>query len=225
MLHRRAFVVGVAIMVASQAPAENASADIYTEAIGWFIEVVGRLPGSVRAIFTTLRKIKFNLELLLSTKELLLDVRRKLTDPYPVNTLQTKLATWLTHYDKWVSEKPRPGESDQDFAARKERERAALEQEWKQVRDEAAAALVIAETVGNELNSIKPDAIPVPEWRAYKDLLSNEKELARFLNTDMPTDPDSIEKLREAAEQLKQVVQIIDENQAQLDNAIHQKPG
>jgi len=228
MIDRRTFLAGAATIGTLQLSGERASAQDpqeIIEALHWFVEAVKLLPTSVEGFFAGLRRIKYETTVTISTEALLADVRRKLTDEYPANTLQTKLATWLGRYDAWVNDKPRPGESQQDFTARRERERLALQQEWKRVRDDAAAALAIADAVGKELDSIDPRAIPVPEWRRYNDLLHNEKELARFINIDMPTDPHDIEELRGAVEQLKKVIQIIDENQAQLDRAIHQKQG
>lgn len=228
MVHRRTFIVGIAALGAVRLSSERALAQDpgeAIEAIHWFVEAVKLLPGSVEGFFGGLRRIRYQTTLTLSTQALLQDVRRKLTDEYPANALQTKLATWLQHYDAWVDSKQRPGESQQDFVARKERERQSLQQEWKRVRDDAAAALAIADTVGKELDSIDPRAIPAQEWRAYNDLLQNEKELAGFINADMPTDPHDIEELRQASEQLKKVIQTIDEHQAELDKAIHTKPG
>jgi hypothetical protein len=74
--------------------------------------------------------------------------------------------------------------------------------------------------LGEELESIAPEAMSIAEWRRFRELISNEKELARFLDTDMPTEPHVLARMRETAEQLKRVVQTIDQYAAELDQAI-----
>lgn len=220
MIQRRAFLVGSAASAASLVAGERASAEIFGKAIEWFIEAVKLLPRSLDGIYRGLLYLKGHYRLLVDDRERLRNVRRELTDATEEKSLQTKLGTWLMHYDAWVAEKPRPGESDADFAARKERERTALQREWKTVRDDAASALKTIKTIGAELDNIDPNLIPAPEWRQYRELLKDEKDLAEFLDTDMPTDPSVLDRMRETAEQLKLVVQTIDRYAGQLDEAI-----
>jgi len=63
-------------------------------------------------------------------------------------------------------------------------------------------------------------ATSVSEWRQYRALLADEKELDAFLNTDMPTDPILLARLSETAEQLKLVIAMVDQYSAQLDQVI-----
>jgi hypothetical protein len=60
----------------------------------------------------------------------------------------------------------------------------------------------------------------IAEWRRFRELISNEKELTRFLDTDMPTDPHVLDRMRDTAEQRRRVVQTIDQYAADLDQAI-----
>jgi hypothetical protein len=178
------------------------------------------LPVSIDAIYRGLLSIKGHYRLLVDDRARLQNVRRELADPSTEKGLQTKLGTWLNHYDAFLTDKQRLGENDEEFAARKSRERAALEQEWKQLRNDAAEALIAVSRIGEELESIAPEAMSIAEWRRFRELISNEKELARFLDTDMPTEPHVLARMRETAEQLKRVVQTIDQYAAELDQVI-----
>jgi hypothetical protein len=154
----------------------------YEKAIEWFIDLVKALPVSIDAIYRGLLSIKGHYRLLVDDRARLQNVRRELADPSTEKGLQTKLGTWLNHYDAFLTDKQRLGENDEEFAARKSRERAALEQEWKQLRNDAAEALIAVSRIGEELESIAPEAMSIAEWRRFRELISNEKELARFLD-------------------------------------------
>jgi len=62
--------------------------------------------------------------------------------------------------------------------------------------------------------------MPSKEWRQYKELLSQEKEIIRFLDTDMPTEPYLLDRMQESAIQLKMIVETIDKYGTALDEAI-----
>ena len=220
MIRRRAFLVGAAGTMATLRLVKTVLANVYEKAIEWFIDLVKALPVSIDAIYRGLLSIKGHYRLLVDDRARLQNVRRELADPSTEKGLQTKLGTWLNHYDAFLTDKQRLGENDEEFAARKSRERAALEQEWKQLRNDAAEALIAVSRIGEELESIAPEAMSIAEWRRFRELISNEKELARFLDTDMPTEPHVLARMRETAEQLKRVVQTIDQYAAELDQVI-----
>lgn len=220
MIRRRAFLVGAAGTMATLRLVKTVLANVYEKAIEWFIDLVKALPVSIDAIYRGLLSIKGHYRLLVDDRARLQNVRRELADPSTEKGLQTKLGTWLNHYDAFLTDKQRLGENDEEFAARKSRERAALEQEWKQLRNDAAEALIAVSRIGEELESIAPEAMSIAEWRRFRELISNEKELPRFLDTDMPTEPHVLARMRETAEQLKRVVQTIDQYAAELDQVI-----
>jgi hypothetical protein len=219
MIRRRAFLVATGAM-AMLSLVKTVFANVYEKAIEWFIDLVKALPVSIDAIYRGLLSIKGHYRLLVDDRARLQNVRRELADPSTEKGLQTKLGTWLNHYDAFLTDKQRLGENSEEFAARNNRERAALEQEWKQLRNDAAEALIAVSRIGEELESIAPEAMSIAEWRRFRELISNEKELARFLDTDMPTEPYILARMRETAEQLKRVVQTIDQYAAELDQAI-----
>ena len=220
MIHRRTFLAGSTAVAVSLISGGNASAAIWDKAIEWFIDIVKVLPGSIDGIYRELISIKGHYRLLVDDRARLQNVRRELADSSSEKGLQTKLGTWLNHYDEFLADKQRPGESDEEFAARKHRDQAALEQEWKQLRDDAGEALKTVNGIGVELESIAPDAISIAEWRRFRELIKNEKDLARFLDSDMPTEPNQLSRMKDTAEQLKRVVQTIDEYAGELDQAI-----
>jgi hypothetical protein len=104
------------------------------------------------------------------------------------------------------NEKALPGESNVIFRARLERERNVLQYDWKACNRDAVDALKGIENLGVELESIDPNGILPEEWHAYRMLLDNEKMLIEVVNADMPTDPASIDRIREVAGQLEGMV-------------------
>jgi hypothetical protein len=130
------------------------------------------------------------------------------------------LVEWLKRYDAWVDDKPASGESNVLFRARLERERAVLQSEWKTCNRDAIDALKEIENLGIELESIDPGAISSEEWRVYKILLDDEKMVIAVINADMPTDPTSIDRLREVAKQLEGIVTDIDKGVANFNYVI-----
>jgi hypothetical protein len=175
---------------------------------------------SLDEIYRGLVTLKVNYRTLVDDKERTEKIRRDLTDASSEKGLQTKLGGWLKRYDAFINEKQRAGESTQDFNARKERERQQLEREWKQLRNDAVDALKTIKTMGEDLEKVLPESMPGPEWRRYKQLLNDEKEVTGFLDTDMPSDPAVIDRLREIDEQLKRIIQTIDKYAGELDAAI-----
>jgi predicted nuclease with TOPRIM domain len=141
-----------------------------------------------------------------------------LTDPTSTKNLQTKLEAWLRHYDAFIDE-PNRGESDQDFKTRREEVRNALEKEWSSLTNDAVSALRGIELLGEKLEKIRPGAISAPEWRRYKELLRNERNIANFLSTSMPTAPCLLARMRETVSELREVVDLIDKCAEELDQA------
>ena len=90
------------------------------------------------------------------------------------------------------------------------RERDALQSEWKACNRDAVDALKEIENLGVELESIDPGAMTSGEWQAYKHLLDDEKSIITLINADMPTDPAAIDRVREVAQQMEQIVTVID---------------
>ena len=221
MIHRRAFLVGLTASTTIAISGKHASAEgAWGEIIEWVVEVVKVLPASVEDIYRVLLNLRTHYRLLVDDRTRLQNVRRELSDPSSEKQVQTKLATWLTRYDSFINEKSRPGESAEDFAARKDREHAALAKDWKELRDAATDALKTIKLVGTELESIQPGAMSSEQWRRYKELVGDEKEFTMFLDTDMPTDPTVLARLREIQEQLAKVVQTIDQYAGELDDEI-----
>jgi hypothetical protein len=81
-------------------------------------------------------------------------------------------------------------------------------------------ALLDIKYLGDKLQTIDRNAMPSEEWRVYNKLLDDEKMVIEVINSDMPTDTYSIERLREIADKLAQIVSVIDKRAADLDNAI-----
>jgi hypothetical protein len=142
MIRRRAFLLGATATVGTLGLIRPGSAMAYEKAIEWFIELVKAFPASMDAIYRGLLYIKAHYRLLVDDRARLQNVRRELADPSTEKGLQTKLGTWLNHYDAFLADKQRPGENDEEFAARKNNHRTALEQEWRQLRNDAVQALI-----------------------------------------------------------------------------------
>ena len=106
------------------------------------------------------------------------------------------------------------------FRERLERERGALQTEWSDCNHDAIDALKEVENLGIELESIDPGAISSEEWRVYKILISDEKMVIAVINADMPTNPVSINRLREVAKQLGDIVAVIDKGVGNFDYVI-----
>lgn len=217
MLSRRVFVlVGISALTSPTTPARAG----WAEALDWFLGLVGASNVTLDDIYLFLLKAKLRYSTLTDSRKLLDDVRRKLQDDESGNALRSKLDEWLIRFDAYLNLQPRPGEWPVEFNARREHERAKLQAEWNKCRRDAVAALKEIETLGVQLESIDPAAIPNGEWGAFRKLLADEKTFAEFIDMDMPTDPDALAKLRKAARGLNRLVMTIDSNREALNAAI-----
>jgi hypothetical protein len=219
MLTRRSFVAGSCVLV-GYLPTE-ASAEAWQEWMTNFLSKAVRLAlADVDQIMYGLLRVVTDVKILTGIRDRAEDVRRKLSDSTPEHHLNVKLAEWLKRYDAWVDDKAAPGESNTVFRARLERERNILQSEWKECNRDAIDALKEIENLGIELESIDPGAISKEEWRVYKILLGDEKMVIAVINADMPTDPTSIDRLREVAKQLEGIVTYIDKGVANFNYVI-----
>jgi hypothetical protein len=85
------------------------------------------------------------------------------------------------------------------------------------------SALQEIKLIGEELENVdtsSQEGMSSAEWRRYKELISNERDVAQFLDMDMPTDPYLHNRLHEVASRLRELIRIIDANAAELDKAI-----
>jgi hypothetical protein len=221
MLTRRSFVAALCGLMSYLAM--EASAEAWKEWMTNFLSKAVRLGlANVDQILYGLLRVVTDVKILTGIRDRAEDVRRKLTDSTPEHHLNVKLAEWLKNYDAWAI-KPNPGENDAVFKACVGRERDALQSEWKDCNRDAIDALKEIENLGIELESIDPGAISSEEWRVYKSLLDDEKMVITVINADMPTDPASIDRLREVAEQLGTIVTVIDKqaaNPSSVKNAL-----
>jgi hypothetical protein len=197
----------------------------WINAIEWLWEAVRGADDLLGTIFRKLAKVKNEAGQLVNDQARADRIRRDLTTATGPKSLETKLGNWLKHYQEFVSEKPRQGETDQEFNARKERQRAQQESDWKELRNDTVDALKTIKEMGAYLEGIQSDAMSSPEWHRYKQLLNDEKQVANFLNTDMPTDPIIIDRLKEIDEELKRIVRTIDQYAGELEAATKKKPG
>lgn len=222
LLHRRALLASALAGAGSVLFPRPSRAQVWNTAFDWFIKLVEHAAPSVDDIYLALLKIKDRATILINDKARMERVRRQLTDPSSGQELQTKLEVWLKRYQAFASGRPKAGESDQEFSARKERERVVLESDWKRLRKDAIDALDSIRAMGEELESLTP-VMGGEEWRRYKELLRNEREHAMFLDIDMPTDPILLDRLQETAANLKKVVQTINKYAAELEEAIRRE--
>ncbi len=146
------------------------------------------------------------------------------TGSTPEQHLNVRLAEWIKGYDLWVSEKAKPGESDPEFVARHERKRVILETDWKVCTDDTVDALREIGYLSDELQSINSEAMPSEEWNKYKHLMDDKKMIIEVIDTDMPKDPYVIDRLRDVASKLEQIVNVIDKRGADI-NSLLQKYG
>jgi hypothetical protein len=219
MLTRRAFLAISCGLVGHLATGVSAVA--WQEWMTDFLSKAVRLAlAKVDQIMYGWLRVETDVKILTGIRNRAEDVRRKLSDSTPERHLNVKLAEWLKRYDAWIDEKAAPGESNAAFRARLERERVVLDFEWKECNRGAVDALKEIENLGIELESIDPSAITGEEWRVYKILLGDEKMTIAVINADMPTDPTSIDRLREVAKQLEGIVTVINKNVANFNYAI-----
>jgi hypothetical protein len=219
-LDRRALLAYTVAGILALGRREVQAAGMLDTAFEWFTKLVKEAAPSVEDIYRGLLRIKSNYRLLVDDKARLNEIRRKLTDPSSEKGLHTKLEVWLKRYQAFAGSRAKPGESDAEYTARREKERQVLENDWKQLRNDALDALKSIEAMGIELQSIDADAMNGEEWRRYKELLRDEKEYSRFLDADMPTDPVLLDRMAEAAKGLNEVVEKINRYAADLDQAI-----
>ncbi|MFG1201025.1 hypothetical protein V5F29_01340 [Xanthobacter aminoxidans] len=217
MLSRRILVLtGLSALALPTTPARAG----WKDALDWFLNLVGASNVTLDDIYLFLLKAKLVYSTLTDSRRRLEDVRRKLQDDSSGNALRSKLDEWLTRFDAYLLLQPRQGEGPVEFNARREQERAKLEAEWRKCRRDAVAALKEIETLGVQLESIDPAAIPNGEWGVFRKLLADEKTFAEFIDMDMPTDPDALARLRKAAHGLNRLVMTIDSNREALNAAI-----
>jgi hypothetical protein len=212
MLTRRSFVTGSCVL-AGYLATEDWMTDFLSKAVRLALAKVDQIMYGLLRVVT-------DVKILTGIRDRAQDVRRKLTDSTPEHHLNVKLVEWLNRYDSWIDDKGALGESNAVFRARLERERAALQSEWKDCNRDAIDALKEIENLGIELESIDPGAISSEEWRVYKALLDDEKMVITVINADMPTDPISINRLREVAKQLEGIVTYIDKGVANFNYVI-----
>jgi len=217
-LPRRVVLAGLAASIFCLSKG-TARATGWMDAIEWLWEAVRGADYSIDRFFRQLLKVKNNSKQLADDQARAERVRRDLTTATGPKSLETKLGNWLRRYQAFVNEKPRQGETDEDFNARKERQRAQLERDWKELRNQTVDALKTIKEMGEDLEGIQPDTMSSPEWHRYKQLLNDEKEVTNFLDTDMPTDPIVIDRLKEIDEGLKRIVTTIDQYAGELEAA------
>ncbi len=218
MLTRRLFIAASSAALAFRMTA--ASAEWGKELITWLFNTVKDALPSLDDAYDFLLRAGHDARLLVDGRARLNDVRRRLTDSTPQAHVEIRLEEWLKRYDAWTNMKARQGESDADFAARRERMRVYLQSDWQACKGDAVAALLDIKYLGDELQSLDPKSMPSEEWRAYKRLLDDEKMVIEVINADMPTEPYVIDRLHEVAETLQKIVTRIDERASALDDAI-----
>ena len=140
MWSRRSFIAASCAMATSRVK-EALALDFKKNVLEWFEQTIGyALPSLNEALDYALRFVT-DWKILTDTRARAADVRRRLTDSTPEYHLRVKLTEWLDHYDQWVSEKAKPGESEPDFAARHERDRVLLQADWHSFQLDAVTAL------------------------------------------------------------------------------------
>jgi hypothetical protein len=109
MWSRRSFIVASCAVSACRVTRALASLGESLSKVGvdWFREAVGSALKNLNTLGDIVLRLEDKLDILLNVKATILDVRRKLTDSTTVHHLGVKLAEWLKHYDRWVSEKAR----------------------------------------------------------------------------------------------------------------------
>jgi hypothetical protein len=214
MLSRRSLLIGVGLaFVLRPNPSE---ADVSKTLIEWLSKAIDLAVPSLEDIFNYLLQAEYNAGLLISSERLLQDIRRRISDAGLERDLSNRLGDWLTRYDSWVNETPRAAESNEDFSARRERERLILVSAWEGVKGDTTEALLEIRELGEKINNIDSLAISTAEWHQYRELLNEEKLVAAFLNTEMPTDSTSIEGLKGISKKLSNIVATIDRLNPQL---------
>jgi len=208
----------------TEALAAEASAEWREKKIVWLLAVVTEALPLLNGVFDFLLRTVVYYEILTDIHTTVEDVRSRLTDSTPEHHLNVRLAEWIKGYDLWVSEKAKPGESDPDFVARHERKRVILETDWKVCTDDTVDALREIGYLSDELQSINSEAMPSEEWNKYKHLMDDKKMIIEVIDTDMPTDPYVIDRLRVVASKLEQIVNVIDKRAADI-NSLLQKYG
>ena len=187
-----------------------ASTNIGEVALNWLLEAATLAVKNMDNFFAVVLHIVTDVNILTDIRARVDDIRRKLTDSTPEHHLNVKLEEWLKHYDSWVSEKAKGGESDADFAARHEHSRIILESEWKSCAADAVLALQEIDNLHIELESVGSNAMPLEEWHRYSHLLDDEKTMFAIIKSDMPIEPNDIARVREIAQQIDRIVSIID---------------
>ena len=223
MWSRRSFIVASCALAACRLTGALAGR-WRLEIIKWLFEIaVTAFPVLVK-VFGIGKDLNTSEDVRLSIRSQVDDIRRQLTDFTPENHLNVRLTEWLNNRDTWISEKPKQGESDGDFAARHQRDGLILEAKWKTCRDDSINALRSIKYLGDELHGINPEAMSFEEWHTYTRLLDNEKMVIEAMDVDMPTDDDTIAHLHDVGVRLQGIVSIIDEQSAEL-NYVIQKYG
>jgi len=217
MLSRRSFIAASCVLATCRV---TEAAESLVEVLKWLFETAKLAVPSLDQILATALKVVTDVNIFRDIRTRIGDIRRKLTDSTPEHHLDVRLTEWLKHYDMWVNETATPGESNTAFAARHEHARVILQDEWKACTLDAVGAMQEIENLGIELESVDPSAMSFAEWHAYKRLLEDEKMVIGAIKADMPTEPGDIEKVRDIAKQLDQIVIIIDKRAADLDQAI-----
>ena len=119
MLSRRSLVAACCLLVTFRVTKAFA-AKWHEEITKWLNDAITMASVALEKIFDFALKTQTDVTLLLSIRARTGDVRRRLTDLTPEHQLNVRLAEWLKRYDRWVTSKPKPGESDPEFAARHE---------------------------------------------------------------------------------------------------------
>ena len=74
--------------------------------------------------------------------------------------------------------------------------------------------------IGYELQSIHSHAMSFEEWHKYTNLMGKEKMIIEVIDSQMPTDPYVIDRLREIAKQLDEMVSVVDNMTVPLNDMI-----
>jgi hypothetical protein len=212
MWSRRSFVAASCTISACLVTRAIASLRESLSKVGadWLRDAAGLALQNLNKMADIVLRLEDKVDILINVKATILDVRRKLTDSTVERHLKVKLAEWLKHYDAWVSNKPTLNESDANFAARHDRERTILNEDWHKLSYDAVGALKDIESLGYELQSIHSEAMSFEEWHKYTDLMDKEKMIIEVISSEMPVDPYVIDRLRDTAKQLEEMVGVID---------------
>jgi hypothetical protein len=214
---RRRDVLTVAtalILVPCLAQSQGPSSD----ALFWLAQVSETAIPVLSRIYKALLSTR-NRAALEDAKKHLARIRRDLAAATPIRNVQTKFERWLVDYDSYTDNLTTSADDPRVLAERK-RVEEQLKEEWSDLRRTCVDALQQIEILGAEMDKLDPGAMDSNVWLRYKELLRQEKNMSEFLNSPVPTDPHSIQRIRNAGLQLRHLVEMIDENAVALDQVL-----